>query len=83
MSFSLSPKSFNNKDFSQDEKLTIVRESTSKAVVEVYNTNGAVMQSFEMNELSRDIDVSNLSSGVYLIRVIGNQATHIQRFIKN
>jgi len=62
--------------------LTITRESTNNAMVEIYSNNGVIVNSFEMNEAVKEISVSELSNGVYFIRVIENETTTVQRFIK-
>ena len=62
--------------------LTISRESTSNATVEVYSNNGVIVNSFEMNEAIKEISVSDLNSGIYFIRIIENETISIQKFIK-
>ena len=62
--------------------LTITRENSSNAMVEIYSNNGKIVNSFEMNEAVKEISVSELSSGVYFIRIIENETTIVQRFIK-
>jgi len=62
--------------------LTIKRKSTTNAMVELYSNSGVIVNSFEMNEAIKEISVSDLNSGVYFIRIIENETTTIQRFIK-
>jgi len=62
--------------------LTITRNNSSNAMVEIYSNNGIIVNSFEMNEATKEISVSELNSGVYFIRVIENNTTTVQRFIK-
>ena len=62
--------------------LTITRENTNNAMVEIYSNNGVIVNSFEMNEAVKEISVSELNNGVYFIRVIEKEATIVQKFIK-
>ncbi|MGI6479222.1 MAG: carboxypeptidase regulatory-like domain-containing protein [Salinivirgaceae bacterium] len=62
--------------------LTITRKNNSKAIVEIYSNNGAIVNSFEINEVVKEISVSELNSGVYFIRLIEKETTTVQRFIK-
>ena len=62
--------------------LTITRENTNNAMVEIYSNNGVIVNSFEMSETVKEISVSELNSGVYFIRVIEKEATKVQKFIK-
>jgi hypothetical protein len=62
--------------------LTITRNNTNNATVEIYSNDGSIINSFEMNETVKEISVSELNSGVYFIRVIDDNATKVQRFIK-
>jgi len=59
---------------------------TDKARVEIYDSKGSVVQSFEMNDTKAETNISSLPSGVYLIRLTnsGGQvfSTVTQRFIK-
>ena len=66
-----------------NETLTIVRGSTNKAIIEIYNNNGIIMQSVETNVQQQDINIANFSTGIYLIRVIEDQGIRTQRLIKN
>jgi hypothetical protein len=50
--------------------------------VEIYNSIGVKVQSFEMNGAEMEINVAKLTTGVYLVRLIGNQAVSVQRFVK-
>ncbi len=65
-----------------DNSIRIIRGTTSPAVVEIFNNSGSMVKSVEMNDPSQAISIRDLSSGVYFIRLIENQTTSIQRFIK-
>lgn len=64
------------------DMLTLTLENTSSAMVEIYSNSGALVNSFEMNNAVKEISVANLNSGVYVVRVISNNVTTVQRFIK-
>jgi hypothetical protein len=63
-------------------KLTIVRTTAEKSLIEIYNSNGALVQTFEMNTDKYELDVSALSSGFYMIRLVDNNNSSILRFMK-
>jgi len=63
--------------------LTISYENADKARVEIFNSLGKMIQSFELNQSETKINLSNFSSGIYLIRLYDEyQNCGIQRFIK-
>jgi hypothetical protein len=64
------------------DMLTIVRANTTTAMVEIFADNGTMVKAFEMNDAQKEISVSDLNSGVYFVRIIENQNTTVQRFIK-
>jgi hypothetical protein len=64
------------------DRLNIVRSTSDKAQIEIYNSIGIRVQSFEMNGAEMEINVAKLTTGVYLVRLIGNQTISVQRFVK-
>ena len=62
--------------------LKVVHSSTGKVRVEIYSSNGAMIRSLEMNEMETQINVATLSSGIYFIRFVSNEAISTQRFVK-
>ena len=50
--------------------------------VEIVNFLGQIVLSQTNNGNISNVNVSNLSNGVYFIRIISNQATSIQKFVK-
>ncbi|MDR2972303.1 MAG: putative Ig domain-containing protein [Bacteroidales bacterium] len=68
------------------DMLKIIRPTTEKAQIEIYNCQGSMIWSFETNHAETEINVSSLPSGVYLIRLIDggsqNPLTSILRFVK-
>ncbi len=53
-------------------------ENQGQANVEVLNANMQLVQSFQSNESQLTLDLSDLSSGIYFVRVAGN----VERLIK-
>ena len=62
--------------------LLIERTSTEKAMVEVYNNNGQVVSVFETNDTVSEFNVTELTEGVYFIRIISENNSNVYRFIK-
>ncbi|MCL2289456.1 MAG: T9SS type A sorting domain-containing protein [Bacteroidetes bacterium] len=60
------------------------RKFSTRTRVEIYNATGAIVISFEMNETETELNVSTLSSGLYLIRFsdLDRNNSSTQRFIK-
>jgi len=76
------PAAFNIYPNPASDILKIVRSSNEKVQIEIYNTLGVKIKTLEISDLVDEIDVSGLSSGVYLIRLTGNDINSVQRFIK-
>jgi len=59
---------------------------TDKSRVEIYDSKGSLVQSFEINDTKAEINISSLPSGVYLIRLTNSSGQVFlpatQRFIK-
>jgi hypothetical protein len=65
------------------DRLTIVRNvARDRTWGEIYNTTGAKVMSFEMNEPETEINVSALSSGIYFIRLMDGNNKVTRRFVK-
>lgn len=64
------------------DKLTIALPSQqkSKSILQIYNTMGVLVKTVDINHSSIVIDISELSSGLYFIRMTNSQQT--KRFIK-
>ena len=67
------------------DRLTISSLLTNKALVEIYNNRGALVQRLEINQQKTEINVFAFPAGVYFIRMIefenkGNSTT--LRFVK-
>jgi hypothetical protein len=68
------------------EILKIVRPTTDKAQIKIYDSRGLMALSFEMNNAEAEINVSSLPSGVYLIRIVDDSSRKLStttlRFVK-
>lgn len=52
-----------------------------KSVVEVYNMNGQLVKSFEVNGV-QNVNVSSLAKGVYIVKTTSNGKTATQKVVK-
>jgi hypothetical protein len=48
----------------------------------VYNNVGAIVATYAINNISKEINVSALASGMYVIKIQDNQNSYTARFIK-
>ena len=86
---SLSISEANRLDFDMypnpaSENLTIQLSSGSdKATVQFYDYLGKLALTSEVTATNNKIDVNNLSSGVYVLKVLSDDKIGIQKFIKN
>ena len=65
--------------------LEVFREHTTALKAEIFSITGTLMQQEQLGNLngtSTSIDISNLASGMYLIRLSGEGLEHSERFIK-
>lgn len=65
-----------------ENHLIITRSSTSNMQVEIYNVNGVVLQTTEMTDNTKEVDISALTTGIYFIRLTDNENSVTKRFIK-
>jgi hypothetical protein len=67
--------------------LKVVRSTAGNARIEIFNSVGALVQTFEMNGTEAEINVGRLPAGTYFVRMIGSRDAARQvsavRFIKN
>jgi hypothetical protein len=59
----------------------VVRAGAGKARIEIYSSNGDLLQSHETADAETEINVSSLPAGVYMIRVIDAQKASTQRLM--
>jgi len=62
-------------------ELTISAENTIQNVT-VYNVLGRKVQSFNVNATSKKLDVSSLSTGIYILKYTANNVVGSMKFIK-
>ena len=60
----------------------IIEANEAISNVEIYNLTGALVISQECNSEKVEMEVSELQSGVYFIRMTTANATEIRRFVK-
>jgi hypothetical protein len=65
-----------------NSQLNIVRTNAGKAQVVIYNNIGLIVQSYEINEMETKINIATLSSGIYFMRLMDNQNSSTQSFVK-
>jgi trimeric autotransporter adhesin len=64
-------------------QVTIELSDFENASLDVFDVNGRFIFSKQLNKASNQIDLDNLSQGVYLFKVNSNQGTTSRRVIKN
>ncbi|MEI6766743.1 MAG: T9SS type A sorting domain-containing protein, partial [Bacteroidota bacterium] len=60
----------------------IIIENSHPAVIEILNIEGQLIKCVNANENSTTMDISNLSSGVYIIKVTTDKKILIKKFMK-
>ena len=65
-----------------ENHLNVVKTNVGNAKIIIYNNIGVIMLSTEINEIETQINIAPLSAGVYFIRIIDNQNSSTQCFIK-
>lgn len=66
-----------------NEQLTITCAQAGKLTCEIYGTNGSFIQSSIIENGKSSLNVEALENGIYLIKVIGDNGTSVQTFVKN
>ena len=56
-------------------------QATEKSIVEIYNLNGQLVKSFEINGV-QNVNVSDLVKGTYVVKTSSNGKTVTQKVIK-
>jgi hypothetical protein len=64
------------------DRLTIQTGSTDKITVEISDLNGQIVSKYELAGSNNTIEVANLSTGSYLVRVLNNGNSSVKKFIK-
>ncbi|HMC98297.1 MAG TPA: choice-of-anchor B family protein [Flavobacteriales bacterium] len=62
--------------------VTPLSPATAKARIELLSSSGQVLRSVQVSG-AHELDLSDLSDGLYLVRVSGGNEVHTQRVIKN
>lgn len=58
----------------------VVLSGVENSVVTIFNISGSIVYSSTINGL-KNIDISNYSSGIYLVKIAGNTNTSVQKLI--
>ena len=61
--------------------VNVVRTSACKALIEIYNSNGDLLQSLETGKIETEINVSLLTAGVYFVKVTEEKNVSIQKVV--
>ena len=56
--------------------------TNNKTILEVYNINGALLNSVPLNANFTEVDVSNLTAGVYFIKITDNDSVTFKKIVK-
>ena len=62
------------------DKITI--NAPAKSDIEIINIRGQIVKKMTINDNNKDIDISNLSKGVYIIKIVTNKEIMTKKFIK-
>jgi len=62
--------------------LTVIGSTKVKATIEIFNGIGSLLIKEEMKDIETKIDVSSLSSGVYILRLTHERGSSVLKFVK-
>jgi hypothetical protein len=62
--------------------LTVERESTAFATIDLYNAMGMHIATYETTDMQYDISVVNLAAGTYFLRVTEGSNSSVKSFVK-
>jgi hypothetical protein len=62
--------------------ITIQRTVSTLAIIEIYNTMGMRIATYETSEAKYEISLHNLSTGTYFIRVSEGKLSAVKSFVK-
>jgi len=62
----------------------LISKSNQKpqGIVEIYNLNGQLLNSFNISESRQMIDISDYNSGIYLLKIIDSNTSQVLRIVK-
>ena len=63
--------------------LNLVNANGVNSVIQVLDSKGNLLQQTQSTSLNYKINVSNLASGMYMIKIISGNKVEVQKFIKN
>ncbi len=66
------------------EKINFTKANNNTVTIELIDIYGQIMKQYKINNISTELDVSNLTSGVYILRIKdGKNKIFIKKIIKN
>lgn len=65
-----------------DNNMKISLENSNRSEISIYNSNGVLINTFSKTQQEVNIDISELSSGIYFINVIQNNALYSGKVVK-
>ncbi len=65
------------------DRLILQADNDAISDIKIYHINGQLIHTQNTGTYNRDIDVSNLSNGVYFVSATLNNETYITKFVKN
>lgn len=71
------------KFFPNPTKNNIVIKGINNGIIEIINLEGQILKYIEIKYDKTNIDLSNLSSGIYMIKIITNNGIIVQKLIKD
>lgn len=66
-----------------DRQFELVFNEASRKEVDIIHFSGTVVQHFSTTGLNEIVDVTNLASGLYLVKIHSQKQTHTLKFVKN
>ncbi len=68
----------------QNEITVTLNNGITLETATILDVNGRIVQSHKFNNLTQEnIDISNLSAGVYFIKIQSNSGIGVKRIVKN
>ena len=66
----------------KDNLIINIDESLSKGQLSILNISGQQLLQQEITEAKTTIDVSKLSPGIYVVKMVGEKGVHMGKFVK-
>jgi len=66
-----------------NDVLNLVNANGVNSVIQILDSKGNLLRQTQSSSLNYKINVSNLASGMYMIKIISGNKVEVQKFIKN